>query len=156
MRIKEKRRQARPKKEVNPNSLKAWNENRVLLNDRPNHKELCAKGGRNSAKTKKALRHAKEILQDILSENYSDERISQILEADSVLCKDNNTYTVMMLKALQMANNGNVKAMEFVRDTVGDKPTEDINLNANVITDKDRELLNILGKALNTEVFDTK
>ena len=54
----------------------------------------------------------------------------------------------MLTKMHQVAASGNVKAAEFIRDTAGDKPTEEVNLTANVITDKDRELLALLSEKM--------
>ena len=123
------------------------------LSKREDFKELSSKGGKASVKRNKEFRHAKELLTDILSKDLSIEEVTKILGTDT---QNRNAYNVMLLKMLQVANSGNVKAFEALRDTVGDKPTEDINLNANVITDKERELLNTLGKALNIGVSDTK
>lgn len=116
------------------------------FNEKPNFKELSSKGGKASVKRKKELKHAKEILNDILSQDISQDRINDILGKDADLINDKSAYTVMMAKMLQVANSGNVKASEFIRDTVGDKPTEEVNISANVITDNDRQLLNILSE----------
>lgn len=129
------------KTNYNENSLKALKENQVLINEREDFKDLSSKGGQNSAKKKKEFRHAKDLLIGILSEDLSKEETELILGHD---IKDRNAYNVMLTKMHQVAASGNVKAAEFIRDTAGDKPTEEVNLTANVITDKDRQLLALL------------
>ena len=115
------------------------------FNEKENFKELSSKGGKASVKKRKEVRHAKEILRDLLSQDLSHEEVVQILGKDS---SDRNTYSVMIQKMVQVANSGNVKAFAELRDTFGDKPTEEVNLTANVITDKDRQLLALLSEKM--------
>ena len=89
------------------------------------------------------IRHAKELLMDILSEDLTENEVVDILGHD---IQNRNAYNVMLAKMHQVATKGNVKAFEALRDTVGDKPTEEVNISANVITDNERQLLNILGE----------
>ena len=128
-------------KNFNENSLKPLKENQIRLNDREDFIDICSKGGKARVKQKREVRHAKEILSQLLAEDLPKEEVIQILGKDS---KDRNTYSVMIQKMLQVANSGNVKAFAELRDTFGDKPTEAVNLTANVITDKDRQLLALL------------
>jgi len=114
------------------------------LNEREDFKELSAKGGRMGAKKKQEFRHAKDLLTDILSKDLTKEEVTKILGED---IPNRNTYNVMLTKMVQIANKGNVKAFESLRDTVGDKPIDKVQADVtNTITDKDRELLEILAK----------
>ena len=45
--------------------------------------------------------------------------------------------TAMLLKAAA----GDTKAFELIRDTIGEKPAEALDLNANVITEADQALI---------------
>ena len=73
-------------------------------------------------------------------------------ECKSILGKEienRNTYNVMLTKMAQVASTGNVKAAEFIRDTAGDKPVDNSNVNiAATITDKDRQLLALLSEKM--------
>ena len=131
----------RPRKAIHPNSLKNLKDNQVLLNEREDFKEISSKGGKVSTAKRKEFRHAKELLTELLSEDMTKEETVKILGKD---IDNRNTYNVMLAKMAQVAQSGNVKAFEALRDTVGDKPTEEVNLTANVITDKDRQLLALL------------
>ena len=55
----------------------------------------------------------------------------------------------MLAKMASVANSGNVKAAEFIRDTAGDKPIDNSSVNiAATITDKDRQLLSLLSEKM--------
>ena len=69
-------------------------------------REICSKGGKKSAEVKKERKKLKEELLLLLSEN------------------DNNRK--MSLAILQRAMNGDTKAFEVIRDTIGEKPKEQI------------------------------
>lgn len=141
------------KYKASPNSIKALKENQVLIHEREDFKEVSSKGGKNSVKKKKEFRHAKELLMDILSEDLTENEVIDILGHD---IQNRNAYNVMLAKMHQVATKGNVKAFEALRDTVGDKPTEEVNLNANVITDNDRQLMQVLAENLGKMGINTQ
>lgn len=119
------------------------------INERDNFKELSSKGGKASVKRKKELRRAKDILNDILSTELSNDNIENILGDNADIIPDNTVYSVMLAKMASVANSGNVKAAEFIRDTAGDKPIDSSNVNiAATITDKDRQLLSLLSEKM--------
>lgn len=119
------------------------------INERDNFKELSSKGGIASVKRKKELRRAKDILNDILSTELSNDNIENILGDNADIIPDNTVYSVMLAKMASVANSGNVKAAEFIRDTAGDKPIDSSNVNiAATITDKDRQLLSLLSEKM--------
>ena len=132
------------KTNYNENSKK--NLKPLPFNERDDFKEISSKGGKASVKSKKEFRHAKELLTNILSQDLSPEECEKILGYNP---KDKNAYNVMLLKAHQVATKGNIKAMEFIRDTAGDKPTETIQADiSNTITENDRKLLEILAAGI--------
>ena len=56
------------------------------------------------------------------------------------------TLEAMMTAMIKQGLNGNVKAVEFIRDTTGQKPTEKVDVDAkgiNIVvgSDEDKELL---------------
>jgi hypothetical protein len=42
------------------------------------------------------------------------------------------------------ADLGDVKAAQFIRDTIGEKPADTVDLNANVMTEADKALIDKL------------
>lgn len=69
-------------------------------------REISSKGGKASAEAKKARKTLKETLLLMLEEG--------------------NTQNDITLALLQKALNGDTKAYEVIRDTVGEKPTDKI------------------------------
>ena len=88
----------------------------------------------------------------MLERKMSDEYIANVLGGDCDGLKDENgnidrtLNAIMTARMVQEANNGNVKAYEVVRDTSGNKPRTDVQIEQ--ITDKDRALLDKVTKAL--------
>lgn len=55
----------------------------------------------------------------------------------------------------EVLENGNTKAIEFLRDTSGQKPTTELEINADVVTAADRALLDKFKSNL-VEMHNTK
>ena len=69
-------------------------------------------------------------------------------------CDDGETYQDKVIKAMvEKALSGCVGASEFLRDTVGEKPSD--NLNLDVMTDADKQLIENLKARIN-ELKGTK
>ena len=86
----------------------AGKENLVSLADRTTEeqREIARKGGLKSGEVRKARKTLKETLLMMLEEG--------------------NTQNDITLALLQKALNGDTKAYEVIRDTVGEKPTDKI------------------------------
>ena len=54
-----------------------------------------------------------------------------------------------MLSQIYQAQNGNVKAAEFIRDTFGDKPINETHNINETISEADKQLINNLKDRLN-------
>lgn len=85
-------------------------------------RKLASKGGKASVKARQQKKTFKTIFEALLQ--------------DKAINSDNLTNDqAMALQMIKEALQGNVKAFEVVRDTVGEKPTDKIdntNLNANI------------------------
>ena len=93
----------------------ANDENLVSLRDRTTEekREIAIKGGIASGKARKQKKMLKTLLEEALSKGT---------ETD-------NDYINITLALIQQANNGNVKAYEVIRDTLGQKPKEQIEIS---------------------------
>lgn len=132
---------------VKQTSIEAGTKNLIPLNQRSEEekRKICSLGGKKRVEQKKELRHAKEILTELLAKDLTKEDVKKILGKEDTLTGSKSAYDVMMEKAFKIATEqDNVKAIEFLRDTVGDKPTDNVKIDANVITDNDRKLLELL------------
>ena len=95
------------------------------------HRELAAKGGRNSQR-KRVLRAA---LEKVLERKLSIKHLSQIADDFGFESKEDfKTYAdALALRMVERAViEGDVKAGEFIRDTIGEMPVKEVALNAQV------------------------
>lgn len=77
-------------------------------------------------------------------------------QIDIVLAnKDKNTeksgVESVVISMYERALAGDVKAAQFLRDTAGEKPSDTLDLNANVMTEADKALIEKLKSRLGTE-----
>ena len=117
-------------------------------------REICQKGAAAVNKIHGEQKTAKESLNRMLSILATDEIIEQA-DIETALAdrlrKENpnmTIYDVANAAAIGRAIAGNVKAMEYIRDTRGDAPIKQIEVTENVTTDQDREMMRQLSELL--------
>jgi hypothetical protein len=99
-------------------------------------KEITKAGGEATQATIKQRRTFKEQIDIILAK------------------KDENGHTGLENVTVAMyerAQAGDVKAAQFIRDTAGEKPADTVDLNANVMTEADKTLIEKLKKRTGIE-----
>lgn len=122
--------------------------------DKEEHKEVCRKGQKALAELHGERKTAKHALQNILTLKVTPQIIADADIDESIaerLKRDNpnaTLYDLIQAVAVGRALEGNVKAMEYVRDTHGDKPIERVEVSDNVTTEQDRELMQQIAKRL--------
>ena len=110
---------------------------------------LRAKG---SLKRSENIRKAKSMKEDairLLSTTIAREDAVKLLGESVKYIPDDelNFQNLLLMSAYKIATEeGNAKLFEFLRDTSGQKPKEEIDLSANVMTDADRQMLAKLEK----------
>ena len=137
--------------EIEPEgSQKGWlNIKPIPLTERPEEEARAIR--RKGAEAVNKIHGEKKTARESL------ERMLSILATDDIIaCADIETaladrlkrenphmtvYDVMNASAIGRAISGNVKAMEYVRDTHGDKPTDKIDISGQIMSDSDRALL---------------
>lgn len=111
-------------------------------------RELSIKGGLARQKQVRERKSMKESLNVLLSMELSREKAEEI--SGEILENGMTMQDALMIRAIKTAQEGNVKALEFIRDTSGNKPKEEIAIDGNVImTDADRRLIDNLKRRLN-------
>lgn len=113
-----------PRKRVSENSLKNLVQNREDFTPEQ-VREFCSRAGKASG----ARRHREKLQRDILRE-------LMVLECDDDQIVDELTKLgleptfahAMNLAVLRKALRGDVESARYVRDTMGEKPTENMNL----------------------------
>ena len=122
--------------------------------DKEKHREISRKGAAAVHKLHGEKKTAREALENILTLKVTDEiiagadlppEIAERLKRDN---PDATMYDLIQLVAAGRAVGGNIKAMEYVRDTYGDAPVKQVQVDSNIMTDSDRELLQAVGRRL--------
>ena len=84
-------------------------------------RKIAQKGGSASGKARRRKKTMKEAAQIILRAPATAEQ-AELLKKYGIEEEDCTNLMVIMGRAVQMAADGNLKAAEFVRDTLGENP----------------------------------
>lgn len=102
----------------------------------PEERAECGRiGGIKSGETKRRKKAMKETLDVLLSMPMKSGKfadIESIKNFASLKGKNINVQEAMIISMLQRAMKGDVKAAEWIRDTSGQKPTDNMNLDMRV------------------------
>lgn len=111
--------------------------------------EIRKKAGEATREKFKQQESMNEIAKRLLEAQMSDSMIEEVLgEGKELLGERRTAAAVIMVKMMQTAMSGSFKAAEFVRDTAGYKPKNEVELNAEIMSDSDRSLMDKIGKRL--------
>jgi hypothetical protein len=94
-----------------------------------------SKGGINSVKVKREKKRVKEILDIFLSmplKKRKEAEIEEIKAFEELKGKNITVNEAIQLRQVQRALNGDLASATYIRDTVGDKPSDNVNVNAEV------------------------
>ena len=95
-------------------------------------REIASKGGINSGIARREKKLMKDQLALLLSLPMKDEGIKEKLKELGIDEENIDNQMGIIVAMWQKALKGNVKASEFIRDTLGEKPVEKVELNASV------------------------
>lgn len=105
-------------------------------------KEQKEKANRTRKRRADERKKMREIFEDILTKKYKIKIDGQTQQFSAI--------EAMCLKQLQLAMNGNTKSFELIRDTIGEKPIENIAINT--VSEKDMKEVDDLINKINNEV----
>lgn len=113
---------------------------------------------------KKQKRALRAIMDDVLTLKATDADITALddiaREYLQKICSVDNeeadTYTAMCVAMLAKAMRGDVDAARWVRDSAGDKPTEKTQIEANVVTPADVEMMKAVSARLGLDAEKNK
>lgn len=94
-----------------------------------------SKGGKASGKARAEKKRAKEILDIFLSmplKKRKSANVEDIKAFEELKGKNITVNEAIQLKQVQRALNGDLNSATYIRDTVGDKPSDNVNVNAEV------------------------
>lgn len=116
---------------------------KILGGDPEADKEIHKAGGEALQATLKQRRSIREILEDISRKTITAEEaeIYGIEEGTTLLEAAN-------LAQVRRAMKGDTKAAEYIRDTLGEKPTDKISAEVTALTAEDKEMLERINRRL--------
>lgn len=117
-------------------TVKTGGKIKILGGDPENDKKIQKAGAETLNATKAQQRTFKEVITQMLAEPARNEDIERLGLKPGATQLD-----TIIAGQLQQANKGNSKAAEFLRDTVGEKPTEKLDASITALTPEDKELL---------------
>lgn len=125
--------------------------NFIPLSERTEEEQfrIRSKGGQTRWNNERNKKTMNDLAKELLDRTMSDDSIDEILgTSKEILGEDNTVSAVLLVKMIQQAMAGNSKCAEFVRDTAGYKPKNEVDISADIITDEDRSLMDKLQKRL--------
>ena len=129
-------------------SYRAYNGGKLArLENDPEEASKRGTAGANASNTTQAARRSiKEILEELSKKTVTAEEAEEygLIEGTTLLEAAN-------LAQIRRAMNGDTKAAEYIRDTLGEKPTEKISAEVETITAEDRERIEKILKRKETE-----
>ncbi len=108
--------------------------NLIPLNERTKEeqREIARKGGIASGKARRKKKLLRQILDEIGESRLNTDEAKDIAKALSINKRDVTYDVAIMFKAVNEAMNGNIKAMEFIRDTRGQNNKNDNGVNIDI------------------------
>lgn len=89
--------------------------------------ENASKAGKASAAARRKHKAFRDVFRDILSLDVTDEKVAETLQS---LGLDPSFANAIGLQAiLKAAQTGDIEAARFARDTIGEKPTEALQMS---------------------------
>ena len=95
-------------------------------------RERGRKGGKASAKKRQQNKTFKEIINKFLNGQVSDESLKQQMIEYGFADKEVSNKSCAVFALWKEAIKGNTKAFELLRDTIGEKPQDKLNISGEV------------------------
>ena len=95
-------------------------------------RENASKAGKASAKKRQQNKTFKEIINKFLNGQVSDERLKQQMIDFGFADKEVSNKSCAVFALWKEAIKGNTKAFELLRDTIGEKPQDKLNISGEV------------------------
>lgn len=100
------------------------------------------KAGLASGEARRKRRALREVFDVMLTTKVSDEEIVQMFERAGVPEAERTYQNALVLSAMLKAGKGDIEASRYIRDSIGEKPTEQYRLS---VGDKPIKALDLTG-----------
>lgn len=107
------------------------------------NRDIQVMGGKALQAKLKQRRTFAEAISTVLAQKPT-EKVREELELDSTA----DNLDAVIAAMLRQAQKGNVKAGDFLRDTIGEKPTDRLEASVETMTAEDREMLENIQKRM--------
>ena len=95
-------------------------------------REITRSGGKKSGEVRRKRKTIKQQLELLLSTPVSNEDLKKQIKKWGIDDDDINNQMAVTVSLYQQALKGNTKAIEIIRDTVGEKPVEKLEHSGNI------------------------
>lgn len=131
----------------NIQNLRPYNKtDRILTKEEA--KKRGSIGGKKSGEVRRQKKTMRETLQDALQIELSNDKLQELGADISLLNGQNTVLSAIIASTIREAINGDTKAIQFVRDSIGEQPKQEIVQE--VITKEDIELIDDLKDLLSS------
>lgn len=103
-------------------------------------------GGLKSGETKRKAKTMRETLQNALSIELDPAKLAELGADTELMNGETSVLSAIVASTIREAINGDPRAIQFVRDSIGEQPRQEITQE--IITKEDTELLNRLKSSL--------
>lgn len=101
-------------------------------------REIYRKGGINSAKVRKRKKTMRETIKMLLEMDVMDDEVKAKIQAMGQDPEAVDYATAIGLAMIKKATEGNISAFNTIRDTIGEKPEDTVNIN-NELSPEDKK-----------------
>lgn len=124
--------------------------NLINLADRTieERKAICEKSFEKRRENNEKKKTFNELAKAMLEQTLSEKQISEILGTSTSMLLDDSVASVMLARMIQGAMEGSFKCAEFIRDTAGYRPKDVHEVQADIMTDADRRLIENVSKRI--------
>ena len=95
-------------------------------------REMTKRGGKKSGEVRRKRKTIREQLEFLMSLPIQDEVTKEKLEKMGIKSDNMDNQMLMNVSLYKQALKGNTKAIEIVRDTLGEKPVEKLEHSGNI------------------------
>jgi hypothetical protein len=128
----------------NPNSKK----NLMLVRTSEEARERGRKGGIKSGEVRKAKKTMRETLENALRIELSPAKLAELGAETSLMNGETSVLSAIIASTIREAINGDTKAIQFVRDSIGEQPVNKSEVTQEIVTKEDTDLMDNLRKSL--------
>lgn len=104
-------------------------------------REIYLKSQESRKANKEAKKTFNELAKAMLEQSLTDEQIAMVMGDNPNILIDKSVGSVIIGAMIKGALEGSFKCAEFVRDTAGYKPKNEVDISADIMTDADRALI---------------